>query len=430
MPGTRPSLQPNHPTAPGDDAGTRLATRVERLLLGTPILDIHTHLYDPAFGSLLLSGIDELLIYHYLVSESFRQFHVPAETFWKASKSEQATWIWNALFLDRSPVSEACRGILTTLHAFGLDPRKRDLESLRRWFAERNPTAHVDQVLALAGVEAVFMTNSPFDPEERPYWEEPKHRDPRFRGALRIDPLLLQWPATAGTLRAEGWDVSVDRCAATAAGIRRFLDHWSRRFGAAYCMVSLPPDFAHPSDSDASWILENAVLPHCRESGMPLALMMGVRRSVNPVLRLAGDGVGQSRLDSLQHLCAAHPANRFLATCLSRENQHELAVLARKFPNLHPFGCWWFTNTPQLAEEITTLRLELLGTSFTPQHSDARVLDQLIYKWRHFRAVLARCLTRKYADLERAGWAASDADIQRDAAELLGGGFRQFCRRP
>ena len=34
--------------------------------------DIHTHLYDPAMGKLLLWGIDELVTYHYLVAEVFR----------------------------------------------------------------------------------------------------------------------------------------------------------------------------------------------------------------------------------------------------------------------------------------------------------------------------------------------------------------------
>ena len=33
---------------------------------------------------------------------------------------------------------------------------------------------------------------------------------------------------------------------------------------------------------------------------------------------------------------------------LSVENQHELAVLARKFGNLHVYGCWWFCNTPSI----------------------------------------------------------------------------------
>ena len=39
-------------------------------------------------------------------------------------------------------------------------------------------------------------------------------------------------------------------------------------------------------------------------------------------------------------------------------------------------GCWWFVNNPSLIDEITRMRMELLGTSFIPQHSDARILDQ------------------------------------------------------
>ena len=51
---------------------------------------------------------------------------------------------------------------------------------------------------------------------------------------------------------------------------------------------------------------------------------------------------------------------------LSRENQHELCVAARKFANLMPFGCWWFLNNPSIVSEITRERLELLGPTFIP----------------------------------------------------------------
>src|SRR5207248_4150352 len=83
---------------------------------------------------------------------------------------------------------------------------------------------------------------------------------------------------------------------------------------------------------------------------------------------------------ALERICAEYPDVRFLVTILSRENQHELCVSARKFNNLMPFGCWWFLNNPSIVSEITRERLELLGSSFIPQHSDASVLEQLIYK--------------------------------------------------
>ena len=73
------------------------------------------------------------------------------------------------------------------------------------------------------------------------------------------------------------------------------------------------------------------------------------------------------------------------------------------------------------------MRLELVGLSVTPQHSDARVLDQLIYKWQHSRKVIARVLVDKYADLVTTGWQLSEAEIKRDAANLFGGAFERFC---
>ena len=73
------------------------------------------------------------------------------------------------------------------------------------------------------------------------------------------------------------------------------------------------------------------------------------------------------------------------------------------------------------------MRLELIGLSVTPQQSDARVLDQLVYKWSHFREIMARALTDKYGDLTRAGWEPTTAEIERDVKDLFGGAFERFC---
>ena len=56
-----------------------LRQQVTDIVQTAPVFDIHTHLYDPAFGGLLLWGIDELLVYHYLVAEGFRYFDLPYE---------------------------------------------------------------------------------------------------------------------------------------------------------------------------------------------------------------------------------------------------------------------------------------------------------------------------------------------------------------
>ena len=75
------------------------------------------------------------------------------------------------------------------------------------------------------------------------------------------------------------------------------------------------------------------------------------------------------------------------------------------------------------------MRLELIGLSVTPQHSDARVLDQIIYKWEHSRRIIGKVLAEKYTDLAATGWEPTNAEIQRDVQDLFGGAFETFCGR-
>ena len=413
--------------AKAESVNSSLAAQVEKIVAATPVSDIHTHLYDPAFGELLLWGIDDLLVYHYLVAEAFRYFAMPYEKFWSFTKQQQADLIWQALFIQNSPISEACRGVLTTLNALGIDARKRDLAAIRQWFASWKVEDYITRCLELGGVRTIYMTNSPFDDLERPGWEKGFVRDERFIAALRIDPLLGAWGDTAPILNSWGYEVGVSLNEKTIAEVRRFLAVWTNKVQARYLMVSLGPEFDYPADTFAARLLEKAVLPHCREFGLPMALMLGVKRQVNPQLKMAGDGVGASKMSALERLCARFPDNKFLVTVLARENQQELCVLARKFRNLHVFGCWWFTNVPSIMEEMTRMRLELIGLSITPQHSDARVLDQLIYKWQHSRRLIARVLIDKYTDLAQTGWEPAETEIQRDVKNLFGGAFEKFC---
>src|ERR1051325_426014 len=292
----------------------KLASTIEKAVETTPVYDIHTHLYDPAFGELLLWGVDDLLTYHYLISEVFRFHDLPYEKFWALSKEQQADLVWDQLFLRHSPISEACRGVLTTLNLLGLDVKKRDLPALRKWFAKWNPADYVSHVMEVARVERICMTNSPFDDLERPTWERGFKRDGRFTAALRVDPLVLDWKNTAARLAKWGYKTTAALTPKSAADARRFLAAWAKRMDAHYCMVSFPPDFTYPGASLPAQVVEKVIMPFCAEIGLPFALMPGVKRAVNPLLRLSGDGLGLSNLTSLSNLCAAYPGNKFTAT--------------------------------------------------------------------------------------------------------------------
>jgi len=195
-----------------------------------------------------------------------------------------------------------------------------------------------------------------------------------------------------------------------------------------YMAVSLPDTFQYPEESTRAQLLREAVLPACRDLGIPLSTMIGVRYQVNPAIKLAGDAVGKADLRALENLARNFPDNRFLVSVLSRENQHELCVYARKFNNLMPFGCWWFLNNPSIVEEMSRERIEMIGMSFIPQHSDARILEQVIYKWRNTRRTLAPILANCYQLLVVDGGSVSRERIREDIQRLFRGNFEKFCR--
>ena len=414
------------PDTPEGLAADQILSAVEKVLATTQFIDMHTHLFPPAFGKLGLWGIDELLTYHYLEAEFFRFSDMTPEHYWSLPKRNQADAIWRALFVENNPVSEATRGIVAVLHAFGLPTRGPDLSEARAFFETRSVEGHVLEVLEMAGVSSVVMTNDPLDPVEPGIWTKNAPRHPKFQAVLRLDRILREWSEPWTLLAEQGYEVDSHASGKSIGEIRRFLADWHGRMRCVYMAVSLPDTFQFPEDTVRSKILREAVLPSCRELDLPLSLMIGVRRQVNPRLRLGGDAVGRADLRSLENLCREFPDNRFLVSVLSRENQHELCVYARKFSNLMPFGCWWFLNNPSIVEEITRERLEMLGTSFIPQHSDARVLEQVIYKWRNTRVTLAPILAATYRAIARDGRGVTRQDIKRDVQRLFCSNFTHW----
>ncbi len=406
--------------------GRELRRHVDEAVAATPVTDLHTHLYAPQFGELGLWGIDELLNYHYLIAELFRASAVTPEQFWRLEKTAQADLIWRALFVEQTPLSEATRGVVAVLSALGLNPRASDLREAREFFRSQKPDEYLDRVLKLSRVGEVVMTNDPLDPAETQVWRSGVEIDARFHAALRLDRILNGWAEAVPGMNAQGYRVSPEIDERTINETRRFLADWIARMKPLYLGVSLPDDFTYPEETARARLLREAVLPACREHDLSLALMIGVKRGVNPALRMAGDGVGRADVSVVARLCAENPDVRFLVTFLSRENQHELCVAARKFSNLMPFGCWWFLNNASIISEITRERIEMLGTSFVPQHSDARILDQLIYKWEHSRRVVADALYESYEGLLRDGRAVTRREIERDVASLFSNNFRRW----
>src|SRR6267143_20658 len=286
-----------------------LQATVEEVLSTTPFIDMHTHLFSPAFGRLGLWGIDELLTYHYLEAEFFRSSEMKPERYWTLTRRDRADAIWQTLFVENTPVSEATRGVIAVLRAFDLPTESPDLDEARSFFQAQTIDGHIRQVFEMAGVRTVVMTNDPLDPEERPVWMKGVGDHSQFQAVLRLDRILWGWSNHWQQLVAQGYEVDESVSGKSIAEVRRFLAEWHARMRPVYMAVSLPYTFQFPENDVLSRLLSEAVLPSCLEFGLPLSLMIGLRRQVNPRIRLAGDAVGRADLRAMENLCRSFPEN-------------------------------------------------------------------------------------------------------------------------
>jgi hypothetical protein len=98
---------------PADPRRLELTALVERVVFSTPVLDIHTHLYDPAFGSLLLWGIDDQLVYHLPRRRGVSLPPAALRGVLELSRIEQADLVWRCIFGALADL-RAARGVITS----------------------------------------------------------------------------------------------------------------------------------------------------------------------------------------------------------------------------------------------------------------------------------------------------------------------------
>ena len=175
-------------------------------------------------------------------------------------------------------------------------------------------------------------------------------RDARFHAVLRLDRILNKWPEHWNVLESKGYAVTGMRREESATEVRRFLMDWVKRMQPVYMAVSLPDTFAFPEESVRGRLLEDAVLPACREAEFLLSLMIGVRYQVNPALRLAAI-VRQGRSAGTRTDVRGVSGESIPGERSEPRKSARVVVYTRKFANLMPFGCWWFLNNPSIVRK-------------------------------------------------------------------------------
>ena len=390
-----------------------ISNKLLNIINSTPIFDLHTHLFPPKHEGYFLLGFKNLLNYHYLIAELLTATNIDASTFYSYNDEKKASLIWNELFEKRTPVSEACAGVLSILKELNIEINNKSFLSIcdeydRKIQSDKN-------ILKLSNVSSLVMTNNPFDLDEWSLFNTNDWDKKIYLASLRLDDLILDYE--------EALKKAKDQTSNQKNTIVTYLEKCYSLSNPVYAAVSLNLETFHTIFEDSFW---KDILVWLENKNLPLSLMLGVRRAVNKDFGLAGDGIGDINLKELSNLCNLFPNNKFLVTCLSLNDQHELTVLARKHPNLRIFGFWWFMNQPTIIKQILKMRIDMLGFSFIPQHSDARVSDQLIYKWSHFKKILHPILLKYYQELLDKNFPISENILQRDIDNLLSGNAKKY----
>ena len=391
-----------------------LSNKLSNIIDSTTIFDMHTHLFPPSHKKFFLSGFKNLLNYHYLIAELLTATNIDASTFYSYNFEKKASLIWNELFEKRTPVSEACTGVLSILKELNIEINNKNFLSISDEYD--NKIQSDKNILNYSNVSSLVMTNNPFDLDEWSLFKSTDWDKKIYLASLRLDDLILDYEEAYNKAKNQTSKQEQDTIVA-------YLEKCYQQSRPVYAAVSLNLANFKTIVDGSMW---RNILAWLESKKLPLSLMLGVKRSVNKDFGLAGDGIGDINLKELSKLCNSFPKNKFLVTCLSLNDQHELTVLSRKHPNLRIFGFWWFMNQPTIIKQVLKMRIDMLGFSFIPQHSDARVTDQLIYKWSHFKKILYPILLEYYQNLLYKNFPLSEDILQRDINKLLFGNAKNF----
>ncbi|MCB0323301.1 MAG: hypothetical protein KDD69_06985 [Bdellovibrionales bacterium] len=406
----------------------RLEILLDRVLREMTFTDIHVHDMPDVMGpEFALAGPDATIDYHYLYGEvlsDHRFSDAEAEALWQLPQAERVDLLIERSFGDGAlPVSEGRLGILTAAHALGLPTDSGDIKRIvaewRTLYAELGRERYTNLIFEKARVNRVISTQSPFVEAECERYLDDRviaEWDPRYWCGLRFDefahkpetigPLCerMKFPGAAGPLGNPKAQLHA----------RKLLEFWIDRLpNVRYVALSLPGklDFSD-SQHRALLTIEQVLAPVCRERNLPLFLMPFVRRQINPAYRNAGDVVERGDINGLIDLISRHRDILWAVTPLDEGDNYPLSFATRALGNLRVWGHWWCNLNPSLIKQQLKLRLENNGYAHYGINSDARIRDQLLFKFPHYLRVLHEVLLERCLDIQQlSGWPVTEEQV-------------------
>ncbi|MBC7092357.1 MAG: hypothetical protein H5T50_10720 [Nitrososphaeria archaeon] len=155
--------------------------------------------------------------------------------------------------------------------------------------------------------------------------------------------------------------------------------------------------------------LLNHLLDLCKEYGITVQLMLGVKRPVpgaSPPDYAITVFNFQQLLD-LAVLFAKYPEINFDIFVADSLLNHPLTVISKNYPNVFLSGYWWYSMYPEIIRSFLRLRLQMLpynkvGGFFSDAYVADWVYGKVVLAKRQIAHVLAEMVAEKYVEKDLA----------------------------
>ena len=370
-----------------------------------PLIDVHTHIN---FEEPTAKDPSQILLYHYIATE-LRSMGVPVEEI-EAKSEDPVKDLLPYLKLIRNTATYWClRQILSGLYEFDEDPEPDNWSRLREAIINKaEDKGWTERLLKeKLNVEKIFLTINPL--------EELKVGFDRrlYVASLRLDSLV-------GGLSKESITMLEKVSGSEASNLEGFHECLLKRFKelrdlTATAAISFQsPEVYVPVDQPLGEEVYNKlyqgrpllerdlriirsialsiVLNVCRELKLPIQIMIGVVRDLPGAS--PPDYAIAFKQEGLLELCrffSIYDDVSFHLISAYRFQSHELAIIAKNYPNVYLIGYWWYCFYPESITGHLLERLQLLPMGkLCGFFSDAYVLE-----WIYGKAALVRKVTRE-----------------------------------
>lgn len=396
----------------------RLRSHLEEI----PAVDVHTHVqYSRQVVKTHAAGLDDLVFYHYLVTE-MQAAGMPAQFLAGFPTAEERLEACLP-YLRRIENTTAYWGLmrlLKDLYGFS-EPRLtkdnwRDLH-IRVQELSRDPQRY-RAVQQQANIGTTFVTVE--------YWEQPRDDDHPFVYTLRFDN-LLEAAARSRERLAQTSGVWISDAASLKSALDLILKRFAQSGGVALTGSFAPGQGLEPVspaevdrllarskqelDADERGLLLSFGLHHvlaqAEDLGLAVQLLLGVRRPMPGDKAVAGfeaDTIAQ-----WCHVFHRYSRLRFDVFLGSAVLVQDLITAAKNYPNVY-VGCnWWYHLTPTHLRRTLREQLEHLPASkVVGFFSDAYVMEWSCPKLALVRNETARVL----ADMVVEGYLSEETAVE------------------